>query len=90
MPSDFMVFEVSEQPQEEEDEDQSTSTLDASTKWDVNHRWMKTAPVAFSEMMKTASPCDAEVNIGYIKAWPEITLDDMLLIKNPQDIRGHT
>ncbi|CBJ27259.1 flagellar associated protein [Ectocarpus siliculosus] len=37
MPSDFMVFEVSEQPQEEEDEDQSTSTLDASTKWDVNH-----------------------------------------------------
>ncbi|CAM9544373.1 unnamed protein product, partial [Ectocarpus sp. 12 AP-2014] len=37
MPSDFMVFEVSEQPQEEEDEDLSTSTLDASTKWDVNH-----------------------------------------------------
>lgn len=49
MPSDFMVFEVTEQPQEEEDEDQSTSTLDASTKWDVNHRCMKTEPVAFNE-----------------------------------------
>lgn len=39
MPSDFMLFEVSEQPDVEEDENHSVATDDASdTKWDVNHR----------------------------------------------------
>lgn len=39
MPSDFMVFEVNEQPQVEEDDDQA-ATLDVNaSKWDVNHRW---------------------------------------------------
>ncbi|CAM9275025.1 unnamed protein product [Scytosiphon promiscuus] len=37
MPSDFMVFEVNEQPQVEEDEGQP-ATLDVhASKWDVNH-----------------------------------------------------
>lgn len=39
MPSDFMLFEVSEQPDVEEDEEQSVTTSDANaSKWDVNHR----------------------------------------------------
>lgn len=38
MPSDFMLFEVTEQPDVEEDEE-SVLTSDANTrKWDVNHR----------------------------------------------------
>lgn len=39
MPSDFMVFDVSERPKEEEDEDQTTTSSDVNTsEWDVNHR----------------------------------------------------
>ena len=39
MPSDFMLFEVSEQPDVEEDEEHSVETADDSdSKWDVNHR----------------------------------------------------
>lgn len=40
MPSDFMLFEVSEQPDVEEDEEHSVTTSDANndSKWDVNHR----------------------------------------------------
>eukprot|EP00752_Nemacystus_decipiens_P001778 g1718.t2 len=38
MPSDFLLFEVSEQPDVEEDEDHSVETSDANdSKWDVNH-----------------------------------------------------
>lgn len=39
MPSDFMLFEVSEKPDVEEDEVHSVTTSDANdSKWDVNHR----------------------------------------------------
>lgn len=39
MPSDFMLFEVSEQPEVEEDKAHSVTTSDANdSKWDVNHR----------------------------------------------------
>lgn len=39
MPSDFMVFDVSEQLKVEQDEDQRSTSSDVNTsKWDVNHR----------------------------------------------------
>lgn len=38
MPSDFMVFEVSEQSKVEEDEEPAVAADGDTSKWDVNHR----------------------------------------------------